>query len=245
MNTLIRSLIWGIYSIVSLLLCIWLAWHVFAQMNFLYPTWYKVLNINQTVQQTIPRHIYKKEFIDTDPFEHQRLFGEIVAAVQNNGKGLEEIVFYDVNGRPLGKLLTKNEVIHLQDVSNLISNLNWICLVLLVACIMLLAVITFYRLAMPSLNKIIIGIALFIVFTGLTIVIYGPKKFFYWLHTIVFPENHQWFFYYEESLMSTLMKAPELFAPISIQLLLFGAFIWICQLWLLERFNNSQNNNRN
>ena len=245
MKTLLRLSLWSVYSLLSLLLCIWLAWHVSASMNFLYPAWYNLLKIDQTVQQTMPRHLYKKEFINTDSLEHQRLFGEIVTAVQNNGKGLEEIVFYNTNGQMLGELLTENEIIHLQDVANLVNSLNWISLMLVLICILILAVIIFYKLAMPALNKMIAGVVAFIALAALSIIIFGSKKFFYWLHTIVFPENHQWFFYYEESLMSTLMKAPALFAPISIQLLLLGVMIWISQLWLLNRLNYRKNNNRN
>ena len=205
-------------------------------MNFFYSTWYRLLDINQTIEQVMPQHLYKKEFIQTDAFEHKRLFGEIVMAVQNNGKGLEDIVFYDVNNNPLGKLLTENEIIHLQDVSNLVSGMNWISLALLAACFFILALIIFYRLSMPPVNKIIIATIGIIVFLSLAIILFGSKKFFYWLHTIVFPENHQWFFYYEESLMTTLMKAPVLFAPISVQLIFLGLVIWILQLWLLNRF---------
>ena len=205
-------------------------------MNFFYPTWYQLLDINQTIEKVMPQHLYKKEFIQTDAFEHQRLFGEIVIAVQNNGKGLGDIIFYDVNNNPLGKLLTENEIIHLQDVSNLVSSMNWISLALLATCFFILALIIFYKLSMPPVNKIIIATMAIIVFLSLVIILFGAKKFFYWLHTVVFPENHQWFFYYEESLMTTLMKAPVLFAPISVQLIFLGLVIWILQLWLLNRF---------
>jgi hypothetical protein len=44
----------------------------------------------------------------------------------------------------------------------------------------------------------------------------GPVKAFYWLHTLVFPPGHEWFFYYEDSLMSTMMKAPDLFGYIAL-----------------------------
>lgn len=71
----------------------------------------------------------------------------------------------------------------------------------------------------------------------------GAKKFFYWLHTIVFPADHQWFFYYEESLMSTLMKAPALFAPISILLILLGLVFWLLQLGLLNWLDSNKNHN--
>jgi hypothetical protein len=67
------------------------------------------------------------------------------------------------------------------------------------------------------------------------VVLADAKTFFYWLHTVVFPSDHQWFFYYEESLMSTLMKAPYLFAPISIMLLLFALIMWTLHLVLLRK----------
>lgn len=193
-----------------------------------------MLDINETIQETMPRHLYKREFIETDTFEHHRLFGEMVVAVQNNGKGLEQIVFYDPNSIPLGKLLTKSEIIHLQDVSNLIASLNWISLALIVICLLILASIVFYRISMPALKTIIAGTIAIVCALGLVVLIVGAKKLFYWLHTIIFPKNHQWFFYYEESLMSMLMKAPELFGPVSLQLLFFGIVIWVLQLMLIR-----------
>jgi hypothetical protein len=38
------------------------------------------------------------------------------------------------------------------------------------------------------------------------------------MHVWVFPADHQWFFYYQDSLMSTLMKAPYLFGYIAVAL---------------------------
>ena len=245
MNRAVQFLLWGLYSTASLLLCIWLAWHAWAQVNFLYPTWYQWLDIDQTVEKTMPRHLYKKEFISTDAFEHQRLFGEIVEAVQNRGDGLEQIAFYDTDGELLGKLLTKSEIIHLQDVANLIHVLNWVGLALLIFCLMCVVLISIYHISMPAPKKIAIAMIIFVLLSIFAIISLGAKKFFYWLHTVIFPDNHQWFFYYEESLMSTLMKAPALFAPISIQLVLLGLIFWSLQLVLLYRLYKNKNHNRN
>jgi len=55
---------------------------------------------------------------------------------------------------------------------------------------------------------------------------FGFTDVFYYLHTLVFPDNHQWFFYYQESLMSSLMKAPDLFAGIAISLSVTAAIIY-------------------
>jgi uncharacterized membrane protein len=230
--------LWTLYSVSSLLISVWLAWQLSAQVNFLYPHWYSVLEIDQTIEQTLPKHLYKQEFIATDVNEHHRLFAEIVTSIQNNGRGLEAINFYSPSGKELGLLLTNSEVVHLQDVADLINILGWFCLATLIFCLMVLAAIIIFRHAMPTIKKLFVSVFGLVVVVVLLIVALGAKKFFYWLHTVVFPDDHQWFFYYEESLMSTLMKAPDLFAPISIQLLLLGIGIWLLQLVLLRKFGH-------
>lgn len=228
--------LWTLYSVSSLLIGFWLAWQLSAQVNFLYPLWYSALKIDQTIEQTMPRHLYKKEFIVTDVNEHHRLFAEIVTSIQNNGHGLEAINFYSPSGKQLGQLLTDSEIVHLQDVADLIKILGWFCLATLIFCLMILAVIIIFRNAMPSTKKLFVSVLGLVSIVALISVVLGAKKFFYWLHTVVFPDDHQWFFYYEESLMSMLMKAPDLFAPISIQLLLTGIAIWLAHLVLLRKF---------
>jgi hypothetical protein len=61
----------------------------------------------------------------------------------------------------------------------------------------------------------------------------GAKKVFYQLHVWIFPEGHQWFFYYQESLMSTLMKAPDLFAGIGIAIFLGAILLFVLMLLAL------------
>lgn len=70
-----------------------------------------------------------------------------------------------------------------------------------------------------------LGLLGFSALTTITLILFGPTKMFYWLHTKIFPHNHQWFFYYQESLMTTLMKAPDLFG--------FIATIWAVTAILL------------
>ena len=226
---------WSSYSIGSLLLSFWLAWQLSVQFNFLYPVWYSLLEIDQTVVETMPKHLYKQEFIATNVQEHQRLFSEIVSSIQNHGSGLEKIAFYSPSGERLGTLLTQSEITHLQDVANLIDLLGWFALVVSIFCLMVLAAIIFFRAPMPSIKKLIVMVVLCISLFAVGVLLAGAKKFFYWLHTIVFPADHQWFFYYEESLMSTLMKAPALFAPISILLIVLGLLIWVFHLFVLGK----------
>ncbi len=228
--------LWMLYSFGSLLISFWLAWQLSAQANFLYPLWYSVLKIDQTIEQTMPKHLYKREFVVTDINEHHRLFAEMVKSIQNNGSGLEAIKFYSPSGKQLGQLLTENEIIHLQDVADLLDILGWFCLATFIFCLVVLAAIIIFRDAMPSTKKLLVSVLGLVAAVVVVILAFGAKKFFYWMHTVVFPDNHQWFFYYEESLMSMLMKAPDLFAPISAQLLLLGIAIWLLHLLLLRKF---------
>ncbi|MDW3096447.1 MAG: DUF1461 domain-containing protein [Gammaproteobacteria bacterium] len=235
-KTLQAYVLWVLYSFGSLLISFWLAWQLSAQVNFLYPLWYSALKIDQTIERTMPRHLYKQEFIATDVSEHHRLFAEIVTCIQNRGQGLEAIKFYSPSGKQLGQFLTQSEIIHLQDVAALLDILGWFCLATFILCLIVLAAIIIFRMGMPSSKRLLVSIISVLTSLVVLILVFGAKKFFYWLHTVVFPDNHQWFFYYEESLMSMLMKAPDLFAPISVQLLLLGIFIWLLHLMLVRKF---------
>lgn len=237
MNHLRTYLLWTPYSVTSLLLCIWLAWHLSASANFLYPLWYSALNIDQTITASAPRNVVKKQFINTTTQEHYRLFGEIVKAVQNRGNGLAQIRYYDSDGKLVDTLLTQNEIIHLKDVAYFVSSLNWSSLILLVLSLLFLALMFLLRVGMPLLRKLFMSVGAVIVFVAVIIIIIGPTKLFYWLHTVIFPGDHQWFFYYEESLMSMMMKAPALFAPLGMQLVMLGFLIWILHLLLLKKIS--------
>jgi len=228
--------LWALYSVSSLILSIWIAWHLSAHVNFLYPLWYSVLKIDQTIAQNAPRHLYKKQFVYTTKQEHHRLFSELVKSIQNKGGGLAHIYFYSESGEQLGTLLSQNEITHLKDVSLFIDSLNWLNILLLIFSLLLLAVIFLLRLGMPTPRKLFVSVGVIIAMVTFVVFIIGPTKTFYWLHPIVFHVDHQWFFYYEESLMSMLMKAPVLFAPICMQLILFGLFIWGSHLLILKKW---------
>ena len=236
MKTLKCYVLWTLYSLGSLLVSIWIAWQLSAQVNFFYPTWYSVLNIDQTIAETMPRHLYKRNFVATDRDEHVRLFAEIVDAIQADGEGLEKITYYSPQGKELGVLLTESEVIHLQDVATLVSLLGWFCVAAVIFCLLMMSAIIFFRIKMPSVKLLFYCSAAVVFVSTVIVLIVGAKEFFYWLHTVVFPSDHQWFFYYEESLMSTLMKAPSLFAPIAVQLIAIGVMIWGIHIYLIRRF---------
>jgi hypothetical protein len=68
------------------------------------------------------------------------------------------------------------------------------------------------------------------------VLIIGSKKVFYYLHTWIFPPEHPWFFYYQDSLMTTLMKAPDLFGLIAALLLALWLLLWGATLFMITRF---------
>jgi uncharacterized membrane protein len=61
---------------------------------------------------------------------------------------------------------------------------------------------------------------------GTLTAILGAQRTFYLLHEWAFSDKAQWFFYYQDSLMTTLM--PEVvFADISILLILITTVVWV------------------
>lgn len=237
-------ILWGFYSAISLLFSVWIAWHSLAQFNFLYPVWYSVLDIQQTVKTYAPANHYKAGFEHTDAIEHKRLFAEIVAAVQSKGEGLSNIHYLDKQSGNHTKLLTRDEVIHLQDVANLVQQLNIFCALLGLAGSIILGVSYSRRLLMPDLKRLLFTMLALLLIMSLAVMLLGTKEIFYWLHTKIFPAEHIWFFYYEDSLMSTLMKAPVLFAPISMLLLGAGVVLWSLHLLLLGNIRRFKANSR-
>jgi len=113
-------------------------------------------------------------------------------------------------------LLTDAEITHLRDVAQLVvafERVGWLCLVLAP----ILAVSAGLRHERPpSPLALLGGLGIAFVAGAATVLLLGPVEVFYWLHTRIFPPDHQWFFWYEESLMSTLMQAPNLFGAIAV-----------------------------
>jgi len=209
---------------------LWLGWQLLAPVDFAYPLAHKLLDIDRHVQTYGPQNRYKRDFALTTSREQQRLFAEIVRAIQHGGEGLREITYVTSGGRSY-TLLREAEAIHLQDVANLIrlfDHVSWVCLALLVST---LVCMRWRKLPAPGGKQILVGMGGVLVLLGLVLLAFGPTQTFYWLHTQIFPEDHEWFFYYQDSLMTTLMKAPDLFGFIAgvwglVALGLFGAGHW-------------------
>jgi uncharacterized membrane protein len=197
---------------------LWLAWLGLSQVNFLYPIWYDLLDIHQTIETYGPQNRFKTGFALTDTQQHFQLFQQIVSAINNSGEGLNKIA-YVVDGQH-HPLLHQAEIAHLKDVAHLVSGLYWAGLFSLLLWLACLTRLIEKRAPLPRLNDSILLWLILIASLSIWVLLDGVKEVFYQLHTWIFPPENPWFFYYQDSLMSTLMKAPDLFAPLSLLLLL-------------------------
>lgn len=234
MKYLSTILLWPLFFISQLISLALVSWHLMAQLHFAYPLGYQLLDLESHIAHYAPLNRHKDDFEFTTKEDHWRLFGEISDAIQNQGKGLADIQYPLSNGN-LTSLMHQDEIIHLQDVANLVDRfyqLGYLSLAIWIACWLL---ISWKKLQPPSNKKVISGFIGLILLAGLLIISIGAKEVFYWLHVQIFPADHKWFFYYQDSLMTTLMKAPDIFAFISILLVIELLALWIFSSYCLTR----------
>ena len=225
-------LVWPLVFVGQLIATALLAWHLLAAIDFAYPTGYQLLGLQKHIAEYAPRNRYKHGFEFTGPQEHWDLFAQITQAVQHNGKGLAEISYRLPNGTR-EPFMHAAEITHLQDVSHLIDQFYLAGSLAAILWIICFVIAYRQRLRFPPTRKIVLGFCggIFIV-TSLVLSI-GATRVFYWFHTKIFPEGHQWFFYYEDSLMTTLMKAPDIFAFIASLLLAVWIIAWGLSTWAM------------
>ncbi|QMU60218.1 MAG: DUF1461 domain-containing protein [Gammaproteobacteria bacterium] len=214
----------------------YIAWNLNAAANFLYSTWYEVLNLDETISKYAPDNKFKNGFENTNQQQHIELFSGIVAGIQRDGEGLRDLSYLDEEKNAKRTLLTDAEVVHLKDVATLVSKFKYLVIFgPLIVCIVFILMRT-RKIPVAKFKRHLIGGVGVILALAVLVMLIGPTKIFYVGHELIFPNNHQWFFYYEESLMSTMMKAPVLFGPIACQLLLLTVLLWLAALYFLQRF---------
>ena len=218
--------LWSLFMLVSLVSAVFIAWHVLAKADFVYPLWYDILGIERTIAEYGPQNRYRRHFETTPKAERIRLFSAIVTAVHAGGQGLATLDYYGADGRVIDRLLTPPEIVHLQDVARLIDRLQIVGWGALAAWGILLALALRQGWRAPSVAGALLRTLASAVTAGLVLVAIGPVQVFYALHEWVFPSGHQWFFYYQESLMTLMMKAPDLFGYIAIALLGLAVLIF-------------------
>ena len=221
-----RQLTWCVFALTLLVFSLGVSWQVSKSTNFLYNFWYQTLHINEVVLKNVPKNTQgKRDFPVNNIKLHENKFADIVQAIHQQGHGLANISY--VNNRSVVKpLLTKGEVLHLEDVANLLGLVEkvwWGSLLFLCGWLIVYALLV-EQLSVKSVRKMptgqqkLISLLGFILLLVVALSIWGFTEVFYYLHTVIFPAEHQWFFYYQDSLMATLMKAPDIFSAIAGQL---------------------------
>lgn len=233
----VKYFFWPLFFACQLIALALISWHLLAQFHFAYPVGYKLLTLDQHIADYAPLNRYKRDFELTTPSEHWRLFGEISDAVQASGKGLGDIHYALKNGQTT-PLMHEAEIIHLQDVANLIDVFYWVGSGCVLLWLGLLAVAYWQQLTAPPTRQVLLGFLMAALIIALVVLLIGPRSVFYWLHVQVFPDGHQWFFYYEESLMTTLMKAPDIFAFITLLLVTLLIALWCLSVYGVNRLLN-------
>lgn len=233
-------LLWPVFLVSHLLLSMLLAWHLLAQADFGYSLAHPLLDIEQHVQTFGPENRYKQDFGQTSPEEHKALFAAIIRSIQSSGQGLRDIEYQRLDGTH-SRLLREAEVVHLEDVSLLVDTLYWAGAVAGALGVLSGWIAYRQRLRPPRPGRVLAGFALVLGIGGAILALLGPVEVFYGLHDLVFPPKHNWFFYYEDSLMTTLMKAPDLFGVIGALWLLVTLMAWgISGLALLRLYHGHQ-----
>ena len=226
-------------SLALLLACALGSWTILSKTNFFYAHIYEFNNLALHIAKYAPQNRNKEDFELTTTEEHVRLFGEIAKSVNSDGAGLAKII-YSANGQEIDTLLTQAEITHLQDVSHLITPLKYTGLGITAALLIFIAACWIYKekrqryLWRPmGLFSSIAGLLILVAASTGTVFILGPQKVFYFLHEVFFKDKGQWFFYFQDSLMTTLM--PEVvFANVAILIAALTAIIWIVTLILIR-----------
>jgi len=230
MKPLKNMLFWPVLFISQTIALALLCWHLLAQVHFAYPAGYQLLDLQSHIAEFAPLNRHKDDFELATKEDHWRLFGEISDAVQNHGEGLRDIRYRLANGETTA-FMHEAEIIHLQDVANVIDIFYMTGAVCWLLWLITLAIAYWQRFSLPSPRKILLGFIGSLLVLSLIIIAIGPTSIFYWLHVQIFPDEHQWFFYYQDSLMTTLMKAPDIFAFICVLLVLLLTLFWGASFW--------------
>ena len=234
-----QALFTVVFTFSCFISALFLSWQGLAKIDFAYPQAYQLIDIGGNIDYYGPQNRFKAHFEKTDTAERYRVFSEINQAVHSHGQGLADIEYRLPNGAIVDKLLHKAEIVHLQDVANLIDVLFVVGLASLFC--LLGCVICCFRLArrkgiiVASVIQQVLALVIVLVVGSAMVMLIGAEKVFYALHIWVFPDEHQWYFFYQDSLMSTLMKAPDLFAVIAVEIVILATAIFALLVYACRR----------
>ncbi|MCS4503441.1 hypothetical protein KBTX_02685 [wastewater metagenome] len=200
-----------------LVACAGAAWQVLSTADFGYPVLYRWLDIQAHIAEYGPQNRYRNGFETLTPETHQALFGAILDAVNHGGKGLGRIRYRPAGSARSIPMLRAPEIAHLRLVAAGVQRFLQVAVaaaILAAAATLWLAAAGHVPPARTLLLSLAVGLALVAAATA-AMFDAGGGGWFSRLHEWVFPAGHQWFFYYQESLMTTLMKAPAIFGPMA------------------------------
>ena len=177
----------------------------------------------------------RNNFELTSKNERIRIVGEILRTVNSKGVGLETIKYFNTDGVPVNLFLTLAEVEHLEDVSVLVHFMNSIAFILIIIFIIIFSLAWRYKTTTPSLLMLTCSMASFVIITTGCIIFTGPQIVFNELHGWVFGDKSEWHFYYQDSLMTTLLKAPDTFATMAILMAAIALIFWLLIFCLTKK----------
>ena len=226
--------VWAIIILAVFLFSSVISWFALAQLNFLYEVWHDRGGVAEHIEKFAPQNKYKIGFGETSAQERKRLFAEIIHALHLRGEGLRELKYQSPNGQKIDVLLREPEVVHLEDVARLVGLIKPVGVGSLLIGLCCLAWLYFRKSTFPPIKVLLVyggGFFMLLVLIGN---IWGPTALFYQLHRWVFPDGHQWFFYYQDSLMSTMMMAPDMFGYIAVCLAAISTLLAVLIIMLIR-----------
>jgi len=217
-------------------------WYISYSNNFFFPVIYQMTDIHGHVLKYAPQNRRgKKDFKYTGSSIHLKVFSEMLKSVENGGEGLSEIT-YPIGREGKKKLLTGEEVVHLQDVANLLYNIKSVWRVMLLLMVGAIGIMLYGCYRPYSFLTLMLGGGMLGGVFWLALSRFGFKPIFNALHRMIFPAGHKWFFYYQDSLLSTVLKAPDSFMYFGIILGLFALLVFVIGYkFILMMFDRAMN----
>jgi hypothetical protein len=226
----------SILAIAVFFICLVLSWHFLSKANFFFDTLYDMHQIESHIAEFAPQNRQNRiNFELTSKNERIRIVGKILRTVNSKGVGLETIKYFNTDGVPVNLFLTLAEVEHLKDVSVLVHLMNSIAFILMIIFIIIFSLAWRYKTTTPSLLMLTCSMVGFVIIATGCIIFIGPQIVFNELHEWVFADKSEWHFYYQDSLMTTLLKAPDTFATMAILMTAIALIFWLLIFCLTKK----------
>ena len=229
-------------TIALLISCLYMSWQILSQANFLYDQIYDHNDLENHINEFAALNRNGKEsFALTDKAERVQIFNDIAQEINTGGEGLAAISFVGIGETTSVPFLIGEERDHLQDVANLVTSLKPLGAILASALIAFYGFCWYYKVSRYQYfwrpSGIVILLLQIAAVAALCVAItfaLGPQQTFYLLHEWAFSDKAQWFFYFEDSLMTTLM--PEVvFGNIAALIGILTIFNWLVINFILRR----------